>query len=67
VTSIVRVSADGRVDVVVGLSKLDCTLEGVTVRIACTYVEDKIHFRVAASIDNLFPITIKLRAIHMSV
>src|SRR6185437_14641671 len=67
VACVVRVSTDRCVDVVVLLSKIDCSFESFTVRIACAYIEHEIHFRIASSIDNLFPVTIKLRAIEMCV
>src|ERR1041384_6635238 len=67
VPGIMRVSSDGCIDVVVLLSKIDCSFESFTVRIPGPYIEYKIHFRIASSIDNLFPITIELSAIEMCV
>jgi hypothetical protein len=67
VACIVRVRPDRGVDVVILLSKIDCSFETFTVRIARAYIEHEIHFRIPSSIDNLFPIAIKLRAIEMCV
>src|SRR5215467_1379916 len=64
---VVRMCADSGVDVFVSSSKLNRTFQGATVRIARADINNCQNPRVMCSLENFFPISVKLRPIQVRV
>ena len=66
-TSVVRVNADGGINVVVLFSQRNCAFEGVAVRIAGADIQNRDYAGSASSLNHLIAIRVKLRPVDVRV